>query len=116
MSAIASILTTRWRPDLWSHRLKLALGLSHAMINILALRNLVHDRVRLAATLVGIVFAVVLVSVQLGLFLGFAQTTCGIISHSGADLWLMAPHTTNVDEAIPIADRKAIQRHCGSVT
>jgi len=43
----------------------------------LAERNLVHDKVRLAVTLTGIIFAVVLIVVQLGLFIGFATTTSG---------------------------------------
>jgi len=37
---------------------------------LLARRNLFHDRVRFAVTLTGIVFALVLIVVQLGLFLG----------------------------------------------
>jgi putative ABC transport system permease protein len=41
----------------------------------LARRNLVHDRVRLVVTLTGIVFAVVLIVVELGLFVGFTVTT-----------------------------------------
>ena len=36
---------------------------------LLARRNLFHDRVRLAVTLTGIVFAVVLIVVQIGLFI-----------------------------------------------
>ena len=36
----------------------------------LAFRNLFHDRVRLAVTLIGILFSIVLVAVQLGLYLG----------------------------------------------
>lgn len=79
------------------------------MVGILAIRNLVHDRVRFIVTIVGVVFAVVLVNTQLGLFLGFARTTSGIITHAGADIWLMAPGTTNVDQAVPIAERKVTQ-------
>ena len=40
------------------------------MILTLAFRNLFHDRIRLAVTLVGILFSIVLVAVQLGLYLG----------------------------------------------
>jgi len=50
-------------------------------MNLLAFRNLFRDKVRLTLTLVGIVFAVVLITVQIGLFLGFAETTSGIIDH-----------------------------------
>jgi ABC-type antimicrobial peptide transport system permease subunit len=57
---------------------------------LLARRNLFHDKIWLAVTLTGIVFAVVLITVQLGLFTGFATTTSNIIDHSGADLWIAA--------------------------
>ncbi len=36
----------------------------------LAFRNLFHDRVQLVVTLIGILFSVVLMAVQLGLYLG----------------------------------------------
>jgi putative ABC transport system permease protein len=54
----------------------------------LARRNLFHDKVRLTVTLTGVVFALVLIAVQGGLFLGFTTTTSNIIDHSGADLWI----------------------------
>ncbi len=75
------------------------------MANILALRNLARDRIRLAVTLVGIVFAVVLMNVEFGLFLGFIRSTSNLIDHAGADLWIMAPGTRNVDQSVAISDR-----------
>ena len=54
----------------------------------LAQRNLFHDKVRLTVTLTGIVFSVVLIVVQLGLFIGFTTATSNLIDHSGADLWI----------------------------
>ena len=42
-----------------------------SLVMTLATRNLLHDRLRFVATLIGIVFSVVLVMVQMGLFLGF---------------------------------------------
>ena len=39
----------------------------------LARRNLFHDKVRLTVTLTGIVFAVVLIVGELGLFVGFTS-------------------------------------------
>jgi putative ABC transport system permease protein len=58
------------------------------MILTLAIRNLFHDRVRLAVTLVGILFSVVLVSVQLGLYYGARKMIVGMIDHAHADLWV----------------------------
>jgi hypothetical protein len=45
----------------------------------LAQRNLFHDNVRLTVTLTGIVFSVVLIVVQLGLFIGFTTATSNLI-------------------------------------
>ena len=47
----------------------------------LAQRNLFHDKVRLTVTLTGIVFSVVLIVVQIGLFLGFTTATSNLIAH-----------------------------------
>jgi putative ABC transport system permease protein len=55
----------------------------------LASRNLLHDRLRLAATLVGVVFSVVLVMIQIGLFLGFGRMVTTMIDHTSADLWVV---------------------------
>lgn len=72
---------------------------------VLALRNLVHDRIRLLVTLVGIVFAVALMNVEVGIFLGFARTTSSLIDHARADLWIMATGTRNVDQAVAISEQ-----------
>ena len=47
----------------------------------LAMRNLFQDKIRLTITLTGVVFAVVLVAIQGGLFLGFRKATSDIIDH-----------------------------------
>jgi putative ABC transport system permease protein len=75
----------------------------------LAQRNLTHDKVRLAVTLTGIVFAVVLIVVQLGLFIGFTTTTSGLIDHSGADLWVGPKHIPYLEQATPFAEGKFYQ-------
>src|SRR6185437_7706437 len=59
----------------------------------LASRNLFHDRLRFVATTVGIVFSIVLVMVQMGLYLGFGQMVTKTIDHSSADLWVMRKGT-----------------------
>jgi putative ABC transport system permease protein len=60
------------------------------MILTLAFRNLFHDRIRLAVTLIGILFSIVLVAVQLGLYLGASNMITGNIDHAKADLWITA--------------------------
>ena len=69
----------------------------------LASRNLFQDRVRLIVTLVGIVFSVVLFTVELGLFFGFQRTVTIMIDHASADLWI-APAETKSFEATALLD------------
>jgi putative ABC transport system permease protein len=72
----------------------------------LAWRNLVHDRTRLLVAVLGIVFAVQLMAIQLSLLFGFAQTASGVIDHAGADLWIAGRGTKNVDQAGEIPSRR----------
>ena len=75
----------------------------------LAQRNLFHDKVRLAVTLTGIVFSVVLIVVQLGLFLGFTTATSNLIDHSGADLWITSENVPYVEQGVAFSERKLNQ-------
>ncbi len=59
----------------------------------LAFRNLFHDRLRLIATVIGIVFSIVLVTIQMGLYLGFGRMVTTMIDHASADLWIMPKGT-----------------------
>src|ERR1051325_3300270 len=72
----------------------------------LAVRNLFHDRVRLAVTLTGIVFAVVLVAIQIGLFIGFTTTTSNLIDHSGADLWISSKGVRYIEVGAPFSEKQ----------
>jgi putative ABC transport system permease protein len=76
------------------------------MTLLLAFRNLSHDRIRLAVTLVGILFSIVLVAVQLGLYLGARNLIISMIDRSDGDLWIMAYGTKNFEEAQPISARE----------
>ena len=71
----------------------------------LAFRNLFHDRIRLAVTLIGILFSIVLVAVQLGLYMGARQMIISMINRDDADLIIMASGTKNFEEAQPISAR-----------
>src|SRR5262245_37191351 len=75
-------------------------------VSELAWRNLVHDKVRLLVTITGVVFAVVLIVVQFGLFLGFTTTTSSLIDHSGADLWVMSAGVGYIEVGVPFSERK----------
>src|SRR5262245_48979319 len=72
----------------------------------LARRNLFHDKLRLAVTLTGIVFAIILIVVQMGLFIGFTFTTSGLIDHSGADIWVASKGVPYLEAAVPFSERK----------
>ena len=55
----------------------------------LASRNLFQDRLRFIATIVGIVFSIVLVNIQMGLFMSFERMVSTMIDHAPADLWIV---------------------------
>ncbi len=58
------------------------------MILTLAMRNLIHDRIRLIVTLVGILFSIVLVAVQLGVYLGAKKMIVDMIDNARGELWI----------------------------
>jgi len=76
---------------------------------ILAKRNLFQDKLRLAVTLTGVVFAVVLIIIELGLFVGFIRTTSALIDHSQADLWVTSSHVPYLELGVPLNERKLYQ-------
>jgi putative ABC transport system permease protein len=55
---------------------------------------------------VGILFSIVLVAVQLGLYLGARNIIVSMIDRSDGDLWIMAYGTKNFEEAQPINVRE----------
>lgn len=75
-------------------------------MTILAWKNLFHDKIRLVVTLTGIVFALVLIIIQFGLFLGFIETSSNIVERSQVDLWIAAPGIPHVNGASPIPERR----------
>ena len=77
----------------------------------LAFRNLFHDRLRLVATVIGIVFSIVLVMVQMGLFLGFGKMVTTMIDNASADLWVM-PKGTNASRIPRCSTRGSATARC----
>jgi putative ABC transport system permease protein len=77
-------------------------------MSLLARRNLFHDKVRFAVTLTGIVFSILLMAVQFGLFVGFLDTTSNNIAHSDADLWVVSKGVKYFDIGgwAPFSERK----------
>jgi putative ABC transport system permease protein len=71
----------------------------------LAFRNLVHDRLRLVATIIGIVFSIVLVTIQMGLYVSFERMVTIMIDHAEADLWIV-PRGTKCFEDPSLLDER----------
>jgi putative ABC transport system permease protein len=69
-----------------------------ALTLTLASKNLFHDTLRFVATMVGIVFSVVLVMVQMGLFLGFGHMVTTMIDHASADLWIVPKNAKSFED------------------
>ena len=79
------------------------------LILTLASRNLFHDRIRLIATVVGIVFSIVLVTVQLGVFLSFERMITTMIDHATADIWIAPAETKSFEGSALLAGRERFQ-------
>lgn len=65
----------------------------------LATKSLLHDKLRFFITVSGVAFAVTLVFVQVGLFLGLMDNASLTIEHLDADLWVTSHNTANIDFA-----------------
>lgn len=65
----------------------------------LATKSLLHDKLRFVITVSGVAFAVTLVFVQVGLFLGLMDNASLTIEQIDADLWVTSHNTPNVDFA-----------------
>jgi len=75
----------------------------------LARRNLFHDRLRFVITVAGVAFAVTLVLVQVGLFLGLLDKATVTIEHAAADVWITSRNTPNVDFAHTFPETVALR-------
>jgi putative ABC transport system permease protein len=64
---------------------------------LIAWKNILHDRLRMCAALLGIIFAVVLVTFQCGLLSSCLTNASSIIDSSGAPIWITAPHVANFE-------------------
>src|SRR5450432_4731873 len=75
----------------------------------LASRNLFHDRLRFVATIVGIVFSIVLVTVQMGLYVGFERMVTTMIDHAPADLWIVPLGTKCFEDPSLLDERDRVR-------
>ena len=63
----------------------------------LGLKTLLHDKIRFLITVSGVAFAVTLVLVQAGLFVGLLDNSTITIEKLGADLWVTSKNSPNLD-------------------
>jgi putative ABC transport system permease protein len=77
-----------------------------SLIFKLAWRNLVYDRLRFVATLTGIVFSIVLVTVQMGLFMSFERMVSEMIDHAAVDLWIVPLGTKCFEDPSLVDERQ----------
>ncbi|WP_245422187.1 ABC transporter permease [Rhodoplanes serenus] len=89
-----------------AERLSTARKAGPPLVLVLASRNLFHDRVRLVTTVIGIVFSVILVTVQIGLFLGFERMVTTMVDHAEADLWIVPRGTRNFEDPSLLDERQ----------
>ena len=75
------------------------------MVSI-ARKNLFHDKVRFAVALAGITFAVVLITIQLGIYLAFQANVSVLIDHTAADIWITSHGLENFDFGRPFSEKK----------
>jgi putative ABC transport system permease protein len=68
------------------------------LILTLASRNLFHDRMRFVATIIGIVFSIVLVTVQLGLYVSCVRMITAMIDRAQADLWIVPTNARSFED------------------
>jgi putative ABC transport system permease protein len=64
----------------------------------IAYRNLFHDRMSLIVTLIGIIFSVVLVAIQCGLYLGSESKIATVLDRTNPDLWIVPIGTKSFDD------------------
>lgn len=75
---------------------------ARTMVHV-GVRMMFHDKLKLAGTLFGVIFAVVLTSQQLGVFLGLLSKNLMFIENAGADLWIVPGATETLQPGKPVA-------------
>lgn len=80
------------------------LGLRWRAMARLAVRMLLHDRLKSLGTLLGVVFAVVLSNQQIGTFLGLVHKNVMFVENAGADLWIAPAGTETLEPGRRVSD------------
>ncbi len=76
-------------------------------MNSVAMKMLMGDRAKYFGIIIGITFASLLITQQLGIFIGLMSRTYGAITDlGGADIWVMDPKVQFIDDVKPLQDTK----------
>jgi putative ABC transport system permease protein len=76
---------------------------------LVAIKMLLHNKARSVSTTVGIAVAFFLSAAQVGLLVGWCDTTSAIVRHTDADVWIMAQGTPAFDFAATIPRERQYQ-------
>src|SRR5262245_15141230 len=72
----------------------------------LAWKILLAERTRVGLTLLGVTFAVVLMSFDIAAYLGFVSASSVLIDNAKADIWITLENSRNFDASRPFPERK----------
>ncbi len=75
----------------------------------IALEMLLHNKSRFASTAVGVAVAFFLSAAQVGLLVGWCDTTSAVLRHAGADIWVVPRHTSAFDYGMAIPKARIFQ-------
>jgi putative ABC transport system permease protein len=75
----------------------------------IARKNLFEDIPRFLVAQAGIVFAVSLVTIQLGILKGFSRSTARLIDYSTADLWVASKDMVHMELSTPMPAERVMQ-------
>ena len=79
-------------------------------MNIIALKMLIGDRAKYLAIIMGIVFASMLMTQQMAIFVGLMSRTFGFVSDLGQpDIWVMDPKVQFIDDVKPLQDTQLLR-------
>ncbi len=79
---------------------------AEAPLLYIALKNLKTDRVRIGVLILGVTFAVVLMTIEMGMLLGLVRNASSMIDQSRAELWVSKVDVKTFDFATPFDRRK----------
>jgi putative ABC transport system permease protein len=72
----------------------------------LAMKMLLHQKMRLLITLVGIAISVVLALVEVAIYLGMMGNATSVIRHTPGDIWVTSKNVQSFDFALPFPSQR----------